>query len=1031
MPSASATVASRANGFPTPPSANGHGGRRGPLPHIDDLTSVAVNLNPHTPLRKFLEVGDKHMRQAITYNDFRRPDLALQEFITAFTIAVDKIPKHKDYPSLKTGNGDLSRLYNALKANITNHCTTFDKIKEDIKEDNRKSGVQPRNGSDSAALSTIPSVPSAVPSHMRSNSANGIPSGALLNVQSTPAGKAKPAVQPKPHALHGNAIRSSAKPVSQELLNRFARLRDPQVPSSGSPTSSPSTLAGADQRQLPKIDSALPSMPKLPDAIYSPARGTVTSETANLPSSTPRGMFSRTNSINSVPSSARNSIDIPIRPTISEIFVPAHALGDGAPSTLPTTKSHIPHSETITPEDLKNYMGQGSTAIRLMLVDVRSREDYDEGHIFAQTSICIEPSVLARGEVSASDIEDSLGIAPDEEMQAFESRAQFDLVVFYDQSSSSIPKRPSEHQEEMALFTLYQALVHFDYPIKLRRPPKLLNGGVDAWVDMFGPQSLRESKTNTAAQHLKPRSLQASKTGVITLAADEIKTWKEAAARNQVDYITSTNDFLRRYPAIGEHQESMSSDYNGTASLDHHRRTNKAFENELPPTPPARPAPALPRTSYSGVSTREPASDVVFAKSARAAATNNNIPTGLVNEGMKCYANSLIQCLLASPGFAREFTDKDWPANWAPGEEKDPQLMARILGNLLQWLCGRQFKSLKATTLFNYSYTRHQGYNLSGSGTLRFGDRNQHDPTEYIKFIFLQLDAETNRRRGAPEINWMEQPRTELEASGQAVPPVGELAQISWGKYSACHQSVIDRHWGLGVVTVTRCDYPGCNETTEAFEWPHDREVYLGDGQDKSKPGHDAEPINLVKCLDERVFTTEKLRVGIDSPLGYDCGRFKNPPEIHTVKTKTTWLTRAPRLLDIQLIRERKEGEKVSAAVDFEVELDLRKYMLEDLGNVDVDGLKQDGFNGEMTYELYGVISHRGRNANAGHYISYIRQGPGQTWYLCNDEHVEARTLDQVQKIWAECQGGFTPKMLFYKRKDIGWDYAQPPDGMQ
>lgn len=705
MPSASASVASRANGFATPASANGHGGRRGPLPHIDDLTSVAVTLNPHTPLRKFLEVGDKHMRQAVTYNDFRRPDLALQEFITAFTIAVDKIPKHKDYPSLKTGNGDLSRLYNTLKANITHHCTTFDKIKEDIKEDNKRSGVQPRNAPDPAALQTLPSVPSAMPSHMRSNSANGIQTGAsaqarqLADMQSVPAGKVKPVVQPKPHALHGNAIRSPAKPGSQELLNRFARLRDPQVPPSGSPTSSPSTHAGADQQQLPRIDSALPPMPKLPDAIYSPARGTVTSETANLPSSTPRGMFSRTNSINSVPSSARNSVDIPIRPTIYEVFVPAHALGDGVPPTSSAIKSHISLSETITPEELKNYMSHGSAAIRLMLVDVRSREDYDEGHIFAQTSICIEPSVLARGEVSASDIEDSLGIAPDEEMHAFESRAQFDLVVFYDQNSSSIPKRPSEHPEEMALYTLYQALVHFDYPVKLRRPPKLLNGGIDAWVDMFGSQSLRESKTNTAAQHLNPRPLQASKTGVKTLAADEIRTWKETAARNQVDYITSTNDFLRRYPAIGEHQESMSSDYIGAASLDYHRRRNNAFEDELPPAPPARPAPALPRTSYSGVSTREPASDSVFAKSGRALPPNGNLPTGLVNGKNDCYANSLIQCLLASPGFARELASKDWPANWAPGRSKDPQLMARILGNLIQWLSGKQFTALKATTL--------------------------------------------------------------------------------------------------------------------------------------------------------------------------------------------------------------------------------------------------------------------------------------------------------------------------------------------
>ncbi|KAK8069358.1 ubiquitin carboxyl-terminal hydrolase isozyme L3 [Apiospora phragmitis] len=1029
MPSASTTVAPRANSFATPPSANGHGGRKGPLPHIDDLTSVAVNLNPHTPLRKFLEVGDKHMRQAITYNDFRRPDLALQEFITAFTIAVDKIPKHKDYPSLKTGNGDLSRLYNALKSNITNHCATFDKIKDDIKEDNKRSGVLPRKGSDSAALSTLPNVPSAVPSHMRSSSANGIQSRGLgqtsqvADKQSVPVGKSKPAVQPKPQALHGNAIGSSVKPGSQELLNRFARLRDLQVPSSGSPTSSPSVNAGADQRHLPKIDSALPSMPKLPDAIYSPARGTVSSETANLPSSTPRGMFSRTNSINSVPSSARNSIDVPIRPTISEVFVPAHALGEGKPSTSTTTKAYISDSETITSEELKNYMSHGSAAIRLLLMDVRSREEYDEGHIFAQTSICIEPSVLARGGVSASEIEDSLGIAPDEEMQAFESRAQFDLVVFYDQSSSSIPKRPSDVSEEMALYTLYQALVHFDYPIKLRRPPKLLDGGINGWVDLFGSQSLRESKTNTvAAQPLHPRPLRASKTGVKTLAADEIKTWKEAAARNQVDYVTSTNDFLRRFPAIGEHQESMSSDYNGAASHNHQLRGSNAFENELPPAPPARPAPALPRTSYSGVSSREPASDVIFAKSARAAAPDSK-PTGLVNINNKCYANSLIQCLLASPGFAAEFTDKDWPANWAPGKGNDPQLMARILGNLLQWLCGRQFATLKPTTLLNYSQSRHSGYKTPDGSTIRFGDRHQHDPSEYLDFIFLQLAEETNRVRDilTPAADYL-QPRESYKKRKEAVPSTSRLIEDSWTAWCAGNQSILDRYWRLGTLDTTKCKYDGCDEVTEAFSWSYHLTVPLHPpGQDMK----DAGPGNLENLLKEGPFKPEDLNVD----EGFDCGPKKGP--LHTSKTQTRHITRLPQLLCLRLTREASQSRKTLREVEFEVDdLDLTPHLSPEFGRT-TNLSDEDGFSVKPIYDLYGVISHRGNSLSAGHYISYVRQGPTHTWFECNDEVVTERPLEELRRAWFNRSTHFDPLMLFYKRKDVAWKYATPPEGMQ
>ena len=733
-------VAPCANGFATA-SANGHSGRRAPFPHIEDLTSVSVDLDPHTPLRKVLEKGDTHMRQAITYNDFRRPDLALQEFIKAFTIAVDKIPKHKDYPSLKNDRGDLARLYEALKIKITNHCATFDKVKDVIKDDNRKSGVQPKRslaaGAD-ARLPDLPNAPSTLPVQSKATGltgingaenghTNGVPKGPLeigsasMDGASISGGhptthKTKPAVHPKPRALHGNSIHADSKPTAQDVASRFARLRGPKETSGHpvAPRSSSETSAAFSPQ--PRVDTSVPTMPKLPDAIYSPARGTVTSETANLPSSTPRGMFSRTNSIVSAQSSARNSLDVAVRAPASEQYIPAHSISNTISSSqmLPERPPErlIPDGTTITPEQLKDLMRAGSGTLRLMLVDIRSREEFDEGHIFAQTTICVEPSVLSRANVSAGDIEDSMGIAPDEEMSTFQSRAQFDLIVFYDQSSMSIPERLTADPEKMALYAFYQALVQFDYPTKLKTPPKLLKGGVEAWVDLFGPQSLQESQAPPVPAHAQARARQRSKTQVKALAADEIQSWKETAARNRIDYVTSTNDFLRRYPAAGEIRESMTSPDTPRQSPGHGR---SPFETELPPAPPARPAPAVPRTSYSGISNRGSSSDVVFAKSSPVTFPQGE-PTGLINLGQTCYGNALIQAILASPCFAAELTSKRWPTNWVPGcklpnnknqtslgdaqaGKQDPQLMARILGNLLQWLSGGQFGALKPDTL--------------------------------------------------------------------------------------------------------------------------------------------------------------------------------------------------------------------------------------------------------------------------------------------------------------------------------------------
>jgi ubiquitin C-terminal hydrolase len=47
---------------------------------------------------------------------------------------------------------------------------------------------------------------------------------------------------------------------------------------------------------------------------------------------------------------------------------------------------------------------------------------------------------------------------------------------------------------------------------------------------------------------------------------------------------------------------------------------------------------------------------------------------------------------------------------------------------------------------------------------------------------------------------------------------------------------------------------------------------------------------------------------------------------------------------------------------------------------------------GELKYDLYGVVEHSGLLPNYGHYVCTIRSSPS-TWYLMNDSHVRARNL--------------------------------------
>ncbi|ORY61272.1 uncharacterized protein BCR38DRAFT_348440 [Pseudomassariella vexata] len=1031
-----------ANGFPT--STAGAAGRKAPFPHIDDLTSVSVDLDPHTPLRKVLELGNRHMNQAITFKDFRRPDSALQEYIKAFTIAVDKIPKHKDYPSLKTDRGDLGQQYNALKLKITTNGALFDKVKEDIKEDNRKSGVLSKRSAEYAPL-YLPSAPSASPHRLNSETtseSNATKGNGMQQTHSNGNERAngtnhtpKPAVQPKPHALHGNTIKPNTNQVALDLANRFAKLRAQESTSSTATVPKPAGPRDmrTQARSRPTVDSSVPTMPKLPDAIYSPARGTVTSEVANLPSSTPRGMFSRTNSIVSAScSSARNSMDGASRPTGVEQFVTAQSFGNGSSPWPRSPRIHIPDGDSITPQQLQEYMQQGAAAVRLLIIDVRSREDFDEGHIMSQATICVEPAVLARENITAEEIEESMNIAPDEELQAFRNRGKCDLLVFYDQDSISTPSRGSQRPQENTLFALYQALVTFNYDAELSNPPKLLAGGLESWVDVFGPHSLQESQTAVAVRDGQSRpqringlarpwldNRRRAKTQTKSLRPEEIKMFEEsireeeAAVNSPREFVRSTEDFLRRYPSASEIQESMTSpDSPRMPKLSRVLEDNAFFQPELPPAPPARPAPALPRTSYSGLSSREPAPDFMYAKSAQIAGSDSSRPpTGLANPGMHCYANSTIQAILASPGFAFEMTQPNWPTKYLSGDKKDPQLMSKILGNLIQWLGRRELDTLKAATLLNYCKSIHTGYTLGGfSAHFRFGDNQQHDAAEFWLFIFEQLGKETNLKQGQTSHGNAQKPRDALQGDPRLPAMTSlDLAVESWKMECSANDSIIQHYWTSNVIAKFRCTQ--CRKAGDATEDVVSHGHLMITADTSKKP---------TGTLD---FMTDLLPIEFPKVemVDHNCSLCSNKK-----KEKRSRFARHAPLLYIQLKRFQSldgTSRKTERNITFPInDMDLSELAVDQASSFREEADKIDGFGTGYRYKLYAVICHAGSNPNSGHYTSYVREGDSDKWWFCNDQYVSEVSSD-VRELWTNNttpnnQRGMTPYMLFYKRKD-------------
>jgi len=365
----------------------------------------------------------------------------------------------------------------------------------------------------------------------------------------------------------------------------------------------------------------------------------------------------------------------------------------------------------------------------ILLIDVRSREDFESGHILSQHTICIEPSVLLRENISAGDIGESNVLAPIEEQRTFERRDKFELVVLYDEDSKMIPYVPSSDAQK-ALVSLNRALVDLNYDRELRNAPKLLEGGLDAWVDLMGPNSLRtlaSGKTAAAALAVpswslgasgpKPKAFGARRLStykVKPLRPDEVKQWEETIRKEDMDveqspnFVRSTEDFLRRFPPVLLEQESMTS--SSPSGPDGLPRVPSSINDQLAkydelPVPPTRPAPAIPRPSYSGLSPQDDRATatamMVQPQSPLQVPTGGGSHgqhfTGLHNSGVWCYANSMLQVLRVTPGFGRELVEWRRGSKWQMPSE--PQLMMNIVANLFQWMDAGCFQVMRARTL--------------------------------------------------------------------------------------------------------------------------------------------------------------------------------------------------------------------------------------------------------------------------------------------------------------------------------------------
>lgn len=1082
---------SAAASFPTPPSGppgalkgdprpngfNNTGGGEKAYDHIQDLQARAQDgYDPDQPVAKLLSVAQQSIQQARFLIDARRPDLAYVEYLRSYEIAVTVLPKHGTVHDLDT---EQTKQYRKIMGELNAMNTQFMGIKGIIENNNKRSGVLPKNyqvlSGHARSQSESQREYAMKAPYPQSNGGNSTMNGLGVRNGGTPP-KVKPSVSPKPESLHGRALsQASGRPNGNDALNdRFARLRmasggggDPGRPSSrgsnasiqSSPVTMPTaadyngrtsfdaltksnTISGRPQGPRgmpnggPSIPAKLPldtqfatSMPKAPSPTYSPARNMQTTGNIAPPRHSARSLASndvRRTSGTMTPSSA--SARAPNGSRDSGDYFPSTAPDGailGSAPRLRRASAQGPRQTRCSAERLFDYIPRYT----VLLIDVRSRAEFDQGHIFSSSCMCVEPMSLRQG-MSAEQLAESLVLSPDGEPEMFDNRHEFDLVVYYDGDTQSEGYLDGPQTErEAKLKYLHEALWDYNQEKPLREAPMLLIGGIDAWTDLVGQQALQQSNTLSKVKLGRPLQRRPAVTAhgsssfrlpkrrvqdFAPLGQDEEKAWLERARQESVsapqppvieetDGDGSAEEEQGRAAAIesfNQLQESFNQRFPDPSAIDMQsgfmrdqlpRRTPPVPPAKVPayptapspsqyPQAPTRPAPAAPRMSYTGVSDRAVSQNTPTGRSdgmvpyipPKLRPHSMTLPrTGLINFGVTCYMNSILQALSATTPLTALFLQDDFKrskqANWKGSKGVLPELYS----NLMRSLWKGDVSSIKPTTFKNFCGR----LNASWTGAA------QQDAKEFFDFLVETLHQDLNT-------NWNKSILRELTPAQEAAReqmPKFLASKREWSRYLHREYSSVSELFGGQTMSHLRCLTCGFVSTTWEFFTSISVEI---------PPSGSA---TLAQCLSQ--FCREEKISGAEAWRCPRCKEFRDA-------TKRITITRAPTYLVIHFKRFSISGynndlRKVHTVIDFPLRnFSLDPWMLPPPQPSEQKRIQHSALPEELrpelsmtppyTYDAYAVLKHIGSNITSGHYTTAAkdRAKGRERWMLYNDTQV-------------------------------------------
>ncbi|KAG5644871.1 hypothetical protein DXG03_007512 [Asterophora parasitica] len=649
-----------------------------------------------------------------------------------------------------------------------------------------------------------------------------------------------------------------------------------------------------------------------------------------------------------------------------------------SPILTPSTsfKVPIPISAAATPTELSGYMG----AHKVLFLDVRSRADFERGHIRSSGAavVCIEPHILRQSGLTLERLEESV-VGP-----VFVNRDKFDIVCIYDDDSASLGPNDSP------LSVLHRLIAETSTQKVLKRQPKLLTGGYNAWRHELGDPYKLESHT-TSLEYAAPSILTSTSTGT----------------RNPFLTNGTPSSMSSSLPGTPYHRSVMSLDQ----GAGHARYPAEAsYPTNIPTSGGLSRKPAVIRPTSGSISYSRSTDGLTTPRVIRpppAAVTStlerqDNRPKTLVtfNPPEKLKIGSAfpltywvdsetapLQCLSVTVPLAKFFQDKSWTKsinmlNKDSTKGHLAQAFARITQEM--WIPG-------APTIFPYDF-RSTIWAISPV----YQGTQQHDSQEFLQFLLDKLHEDLNRVVKYPNAAAQPDPPPEYFAEIERL-PIQLGSDLAWRTWRHKHDSPIyDLFQGQ---TQDRIQCSTCETTSTRYDAFSALQLAI-------PPGQNGRKVPLKQCLD--AFLAVEY-------LDWMCDKCK----VKRRASKAFSLSRLPPILLIQFKRFESENgtaaRKISTFVDFPMKsLDLTSYMpgplppgvarnAEGLSTNPEDPRTQAS---PYRYDLYGVINHLGSDLHGGHYIaSVVSRG---TWFSCDDGAIKQQDPKQVVSEKAY--------VLFYKR---------------